>query len=60
MRDDLLASEFISQVRLIGPRDYEISIEVSEASLRRHGLTLKEIRRAVQRRSLLQSACYTH
>ena len=52
VRDDLLASEFISQVRLIGTRDYEISIEVSEASLRRHGLTFDEIRQVVQRSSL--------
>jgi multidrug efflux pump subunit AcrB len=52
VRDDLLAAEFISQVRLIGTRDYEISIEVSEESLRRHGLTFEEIRQVVQRSSL--------
>ena len=52
VRDDLLASEFISQIRLVGTRDYEISIEVSEESLRRHGLTFEEIRRIVQRSSL--------
>ena len=52
VRDDLLASEFISQVRLVGTRDYEISIEVSEESLRRHGLTFDEIRQVVQRSSL--------
>ena len=52
VRDDLLASEFISQIRLVGTRDYEISIEVSEGSLRRHGLTFEEIRRVVQRSSL--------
>ena len=52
VRDDLLASEFISQVRIFGTRDYEISIEVSEESLRRHGLTFEEIRRVVQRSSL--------
>ena len=52
VRDDLLASEFISQIRLVGTRDYEISIEVSEQSLRRHGLTFEEIRRVVQRSSL--------
>ena len=52
VRDDMLASEFISQVRLVGTRDYEISIEVSEESLRRHGLTFEEIRQVVQRSSL--------
>lgn len=52
VRDDLLASEFISQVRLVGTRDYEISIEVSEESLRRHGLTFEEIRQVIQRSSL--------
>ena len=52
VRDDLLASEFISQVRLVGTRDYEISIEVSEEGLRRHGLTFEEIRQVVQRSSL--------
>ena len=52
VRDDLLASEFISQLRIVGTRDYEISIEVSEESLRRHGLTFEEIRQVVQRSSL--------
>ncbi len=52
VRDDLLASEFISQVRLVGTRDYEISIEVSEESLRRYGLTFEEIRQVVRRSSV--------
>ena len=52
VRDDLLVSEFISQIRIFGTRDYEISVEVSEESLRRHGLTFEEIRQVVQRSSL--------
>jgi len=52
VRDDLLAMENITQAQLVGTRPYEISIEVSEAELRRHGLSFSQISAAVRRGSL--------
>ena len=52
VRDDLTAQSGISQVDLAGVRNYEISIEVPEESLRRHGLTLDRIADTVRRASL--------
>ncbi len=52
VRDDLLAREGISQVKLSNVRPYEISIEVSETALRRWGLTFDEVVAAVRRSSL--------
>lgn len=42
----------ITQVELAGVRPYEISIEVSEDTLRRYGLTLEEVALAVGRSSV--------
>ena len=52
IRDDLTDAEGISQVNLLGVRDYEISIEVSEEDLRRYGLTFDGIAEAVRTASL--------
>tara|TARA_R110002110_G_scaffold66978_1_gene183019 strand:- start:114752 stop:117955 length:3204 start_codon:yes stop_codon:yes gene_type:complete len=52
LRDDIAALPGVSQVQLQYARDYEISVEVSEQTLRRHGLTLAEIGRAIERSSL--------
>ncbi|MEE9282316.1 MAG: efflux RND transporter permease subunit [Myxococcota bacterium] len=52
VRDELAALDGISQVQLSYTRPYEISIEVSEETLRRHGLSLDEVARAVRRSSL--------
>ena len=52
VRDELLELPSISQVKLRGTRDREISIELSEEELRRHNLTFNEISNAVQRASL--------
>lgn len=51
-RDELSALPGITQVELANARPYEISIEVSETRLRRHGLTFDEVARAVRRSSL--------
>jgi len=51
-RDELTAINGISQVDLVSARPYEISIEVSEESLRRHGLTFNFVANAVRRSSL--------
>ncbi|GAB6063751.1 efflux RND transporter permease subunit [Deferrisoma palaeochoriense] len=52
VRDDLTALPNISQVEVLGTRDYEISVEVPEATLRRYGITLSQVADAVRRSSL--------
>ncbi len=52
IRDDLTALENISQVSVSGVRPYEISIEVSEESLRRYNLSFDQVSQAVSRSSL--------
>ncbi len=52
LRDDLVALPAVSQVDLLFARPYEISIEVSEQTLRRHGLTLAAVGRAIEQGSL--------
>ena len=52
VRDDLTAMENISQVSISGVRPYEISIEISEESLRRYNLSFDAVSRAVSRSSL--------
>jgi len=52
LRDGLLGLPSISQVSLEGTRDREISIELSEEELRRHGLSINQVANAVQRASL--------
>jgi multidrug efflux pump subunit AcrB len=52
VRDELSAIDGISQVTLASTRPYEISIEISEDALRRHGLTFADLSRAVRTSSL--------
>jgi multidrug efflux pump subunit AcrB len=52
IRDDLTAMDNISLVSVAGIRNYEISIEVSEETLRRYGLTFDELSRIVSQSSL--------
>ncbi len=52
VRDDLSALPEITQVELTNTRAYEISVEVSERTLRRHGLTLSQVADAIRRSSL--------
>ena len=52
IRAELTAIPEISHVEITSARPYEISIEVSELALRRHGLTFDEVARAVRRSSL--------
>ena len=49
---DLLTQPGVSLVELEGARDYEISIEVSETTLRRYGLTFAEVANAVRASSI--------
>lgn len=52
IRDDLVETDVISLASLIGVRDYEISIEVSEENLRRFNLTFDQVAAAVKTGSL--------
>ena len=52
IRDGIAALPEVTQVDLYNSREYEISIEVPEASLRRHGLTFDQVVQAVRRGSL--------
>ncbi len=52
IRDDAAAIEGISQVAVSYIRPYEISIEVSELELRRYGITLDSVARAIRSSSL--------
>ncbi len=52
VRDELLATDSISYAVTNGTRPFEISIEVSEKSLREYGLSLAQVTRAVQAGSL--------
>ncbi|MBW2468533.1 MAG: efflux RND transporter permease subunit [Deltaproteobacteria bacterium] len=44
--------EVITQIELVGVRDYEIAVEVSEDNLRRYGLTFAQVVSAVQAGSI--------
>ncbi|MEE2702546.1 MAG: efflux RND transporter permease subunit [Myxococcota bacterium] len=52
LRDGISALPGVSQVRLEYVRPYEISIEVSEQALRRHGITFAQVASAVRDSSL--------
>jgi multidrug efflux pump subunit AcrB len=52
VRDELTAKDNISQANVVGVRNYEISIEVSEENLRRYGLSFDQVAGAVKRSSL--------
>ncbi len=51
-RDEISGLDGVSQATLMYDRPYEISIEVSEETLRRHGLDLETVARAVRSSSL--------
>jgi multidrug efflux pump subunit AcrB len=51
-REEVAALPGVSQVELKYDRPYEISVEVSEAELRRFGLTFDEVSRAIRSSSL--------
>jgi multidrug efflux pump subunit AcrB len=52
VRDEIAALPSVSQVTLSNTRPYEISIEVSEVSLRRHRLSFEQVANAVRGASL--------
>lgn len=52
VRDELLRLPGIRKVNLVGDRAFEIAVEVSEANLRKFGLTFDEVAQAVRRASV--------
>jgi multidrug efflux pump subunit AcrB len=52
IRDDLLALPAVSAANLLGARDYEIDIEISEETLRKYGLSLQKVADIVRRENL--------
>ncbi|MEC9047400.1 MAG: efflux RND transporter permease subunit [Planctomycetota bacterium] len=52
VRDALNALPEITQVELEAVRPYEISVEIGEAALRRHGLTIDQVAAAIRASSL--------
>ncbi|MDQ2076821.1 efflux RND transporter permease subunit [Marinimicrobium sp. ABcell2] len=52
IRDEMALLEGVSEVQIMGLRDDEVSIEVSEATLRRYNLTFDEVARAIRNSSL--------
>ena len=56
VRNEITTLPGVSRAQILGSRDYEISIEVSEFTLQSYGLTLSEVAQAVRRGSLDLSA----
>ena len=52
IRDDLLLLPTVSQANLVGVPDYQIDIEISEDTLRKHGLTLQQVAQIVRRQNV--------
>lgn len=52
LRDDLASQPHVSVVELKSPRPYEVSVEVSEYTLRRYGLTFADVVAAIRGSSL--------
>jgi multidrug efflux pump subunit AcrB len=52
IRDELQQLPELADVAVVGARDYEIAIEVSEGDLRKYGLTFDEVARAVRASSV--------
>jgi multidrug efflux pump subunit AcrB len=52
LRDGISELPEVSRAEMVGVRDYELTIEVSESELRRFGLTFDDVARAVRASSL--------
>jgi multidrug efflux pump subunit AcrB len=52
IRDELMQLPAVNKVKYLGDRPFEISIEVSERTLRKYGLTMSEISQAVKNSSV--------
>lgn len=52
VRDELLLDPSITQVDLTGTKDYEIQVEIPQATLRRYGMTLEDTAGAIANASV--------
>ena len=52
VRDELLSDDHITQVELTGVRDYEIQVEIPQATLRRFGITLADAANTIAKASV--------
>jgi len=52
VRDDLLQLPTVTQANLMGTRAYQIDVEISEAQLRSHGLSLSRVADIIRRENL--------
>ena len=52
VRDELLALPAVSAANLLGAKDYQIDIEISEETLRKYGLSLQKVAEIVRRENL--------
>jgi multidrug efflux pump subunit AcrB len=52
VRDDLLGLPAVSAANLLGAKDYQIDIELSEETLRKYGLSLQSVANIVRRQNL--------
>ncbi|WP_440877491.1 efflux RND transporter permease subunit [Thalassotalea sp. PLHSN55] len=52
IRDEVMALPSVNNAQIVGNRDYEISIEVSEEKLQKYNLTFDAITQAVRRSSI--------
>ncbi|CAG37566.1 efflux RND transporter permease subunit [Desulfotalea psychrophila] len=51
-RDKLLQTPGISQVEIVGNRDFEVSVEISQGTLRNYGLTLGDVATRIKEASV--------
>ncbi|MHC4399318.1 MAG: efflux RND transporter permease subunit [Planctomycetota bacterium] len=52
VRDRLLLLPSISQANIIGAKDFQIDVEISEDTLRKYGLTLRDVARIIRRQNV--------
>ncbi len=52
MRDELATLPYVSVVEISSPRPYELSVEISEFTLRHYGLTFADVTQAIRGASL--------
>ena len=52
VRDELLMLPSVSQANIVGGKQYQIDVEISEKTLREYGLTLQEVAGIIRRENL--------
>lgn len=52
IRDDIMALPSVNSADVVGKRDYEISIEISDTKLQKYGLSFDQVTQAVRNSSL--------